>query len=675
MNINFKIAIFLAVTFFTLGFLTNSYYGMSWDEPEHFMRGQAYLRLFLTGKDTYADLPKYELNRARVDVSYHQRSYYQNDAFNSQVWIVSDKGHPPLNDILAALFNNIFFQKLGLVKDVESYHLFNIFMGSVLVGIVFYSAAEVFGIWAGLFSGIFLTTYPLFWAESHFNIKDPAQTTFYILSLYFFWKGISLKRLKLILLSAFFAGLALSVKFNIFFIPFILGPWLLTVIILEEKKIKDFIFSKKTILTFLIFPLIMLSILIMIWPFLWQDIIGNTYTVFTYYKELGTEENFGINPLQKWNLYPTKWILYTTPPLTIISFLFGLMLSKNYWRKENYLFLLWSLLFFITVFRVSFPNTSIYGGVRQIMEYIPAMALIAGIGIDHIRKHFLKILKISDRRTIRKINISMIILILLISIYPIYKYFPNENVYFNFLIGGLSGAINNKIPSAGNSYGNAYHQVATWLNKNAQSSSRLALVQGTTLNLATIQLRSDIDFSNSYWSGINRDGEYLTELNFQGNLKLYPYAWDYINKFLEPVYEVKVDDVAIAKVWENDIEHTKKEYQKDEIKYPGKIEVRKEDKSLLFKLENEVILTRMVLSYTADNCNLYTGAILTSKDGFYFNKEQDRFPTEQVTERKKNADTIYFYFAGIEAKFIKIVLDNNSCVFNDPKLELSILNV
>ena len=51
------------------------------------------------------------------------------------------------------------------------------------------------------------------------------------------------------------------------------------------------------------------------------------------------------------------------------------------------------------------------------------------------------------------------------------------------------------------------------------------------------------------------------ELTFNDSGKDFFYVWEYTNKFLIPLYEVKIDGVSILKIWKNDLEHTKKEYR------------------------------------------------------------------------------------------------------------------
>ena len=299
-----------------------------------------------------------------------------------------------------------------------------------------------------------------------------------------------------------------------------------------------------------------LIIFIGTWPFLWNGFPQSLIKVFAYYKNIGTGMQYQPSSfyIAGFNTFALQWIFFTSPPIVLILTLFGVVSVYLNRRFKDKISLLWLLWFLVPILRVSIPGFSIYGGVRQILEFLPAMAILAALGSWQI----LRLLK--GRMAMKIFMVAMFIW----PAFVIVKMHPNQNVYFNFLIGGLKGAAMKHFPSWGNSYGNAYLSGIKWLNQNAAKDSKLALVQGTRPNAPPILLRSDILLDNKNWSGLTRDGEYLMELTFNDTGKAYYYTWEYVDKFLEPVYELKVDDTAILKIWKNDIEHTKKEYRVSE---------------------------------------------------------------------------------------------------------------
>lgn len=542
------VVILIPILFFLASFLTLSHYGISWDEPIHFIRGQAYLNYFLSGDIAYENIKPSD-----------RRSHYQNTSFNAEFFMENDSGHPPLNGIFAALSNYIFYQKLGFLGDIESFHLFNILSATFLILIVVVFAYQAYGFFAALIAGIVMSTYPLFFAEGHFNIKDPVQAAFFGATVWSFWNAFKKLSWKWLLISAIFFAFALSTKFNVLFLPFIIFPWL----ILRYKKSLIFPLGlvknwPKEFLVFLVIsPLIITAIFFVTWPFLWQDPLQNTLSIFRYYEEIGTggrgQPNFMLPG--RFNIFPVVWIITTTPIQVLLLTLAGIISALLSFRKDKEkTALLWLIWLIVPILRVSVPNSSIYGGVRQIMEFIPAMALLSGLGALTLSLWLKKIFKpFAFSSKVWKIAI---IFIFIPHLYTLIKLHPNENVYFNSLIGGLKGAQEKNIPYLGNSFGNGYYQAVKWLNKNAEPNSKLALVQGTMVNVPSLYLRPDIQYSNGFWSGINQEGEYLLELTHEGNQVAYPEAWEYINNVLIPVYEVKADGVVIAKVWKNDAGHS-----------------------------------------------------------------------------------------------------------------------
>lgn len=662
-----------ALIYFLVAFLTLKDYGISWDEILHFSRGQAYLYYFLTGKTNYKDLPSASLQGTfgePKNTSVPRRSFFQlNDYHNGDYFIhEGGGGHPPINDNLAALSNYIFFQKLGIFDDISSYHLFNIAVSALLVFIVVFFALEAFGIFPAIVSFLALCTYPLFWAESHFNIKDPPLAAFFAGFVWAFYKSLKNFSLKWLALSILFFSFGLGTKFNILFaIPVVV----IYVIYRYGKNIIKVISSipKIYVILLVLTPLISLGILTISWPFLWHDWLNHIVEVFKFYKDVGTATNYQSQNfyIAGFNLFPILWIIFTTPPVTLILFLLGIISAIIKRKEHNSVFILWLLWFLVPILRVTFPGSSIYGGIRQISEFIPAMTLLAALGTYQVILWLRKI----------KVTPILIILSFLCPIFVLFKMHPNENVYFNFLIGGLHGAYERNFPSWGNSFGNAYFQGIKWINQNVPQNSKLSLIQGTLLNVPPILVRKDINFRSENWSGIRRGGEYLMELTFNDTAREFNYAWDYVNIFLIPVYELKVDGVSILKIWKNDIEHTNKNYRLVEKKYQKSITIKKDDNLLMADLEKEFMISRINLLYSPFNdCfPVTTSFVETSLDGLNWLREKDRIPYPQI-ELKSNSENnqIDFYIAGKKARYIRFWLDNKkSCALGKPEISVRVL--
>ena len=707
------------ILFLIIGTAVMKDYGFNWDEPFHFMRGQAYLQFFLTGKKDYSSLPAYpRLNQScpewakecytispggATDILYSDdkgptyeeaikaryplglfkqwRSYYQHDTYDFDSIVASEGGHPPLNDILAAFTNYIFFQRLHLLGDLEAYHFFEISASFLLILGVSFFVYHKFGIFSAIVSGASLALYPLFFSESHFNIKDPPEAAFFGLTIIFSYFGITKNNWKLIIASAVFSALALGTKFNAVFIAPILGVWLafylITLLISKGRKIiskKNFKKILPLILSLVVYPVITLGIFYILWPYLWSDPIKNITIVVNYYREIGigaSSESLSYI-INGWNTYPILWTIYTTPiPILFLAAIGTVASFLSIFRKNHFAFL--ALVWFIfPILRVSVPKSVIYGGIRQIMEFIPAMAILAGVGAYSL----VKIAHRLNKKILPRIVIGGIAASLIFVAYELVTIHPNENVYFNQLIGGLSGARAKNIPSWGNAFGNVYLQGVNWLNENAEPNAKLGLAVSTMGNVPKLKLRADIDFFNGYWSGPNHQGEYEMEMDFDWWPKLW-YSFQYYDVFMNPVYEVKVDGVPLLKIWKNDLQYVKPEYREEINYYPVSIEHRKTalNNHIFIDLGKEINLTRLTIRHNTNNCQPQSSAgyISLSSDNKIWNREMEPINSSQVPEPviKWSDDNFVFLFAAKKARYI--IIDPqvaNSCLLSSPQIEI-----
>jgi len=654
--------------FLVVGIATIGDYGINWDNPLHFNRGQAYLRYLLTGQEDYNDLPKQQKPAGGTDFAnifeepdeygpdIKRVSYFQSDYFDFDYFVENDGGHPPANDILAALSNYVFFQKLSVVGDIESHHLFILFTSFLLVlGVGLFVFREL-GIFPSLVASTSLATYPLFFAESHFNIKDPPVASFMGLAIIFFFWGVTRKKSHQVLASSVFAGLGLGTKFNTLFLVPILGIWFLVYLSHNSVNVRK---NRRLLISLLAYPFIAGLVFYLFWPFLWQRPITGLFEVLGYYRDIGT----GVLPeldrfltVANINTFPSLWTVMTTPLSVLILAVVGLVVSFFLVKRKGHFSLLVLLWFFVPLVRVSVGQASIYGGVRQIMEFVPAMAILAGIGVWGIKRSI----------KWKYVNLA-VFFALAYAIYELVVIHPNQNVYFNQITGGLSGARERQIPYWGNSYGNAYQQGVEWLNANAQRDARLALAVTNMVNVPRTRLRGDIDFSNTYWSGPNNRGEYVMELHYDWPPAQW-YQYDYYNTFLEPVYETKVDGVAILKIWKNSKEHIIEPLSKETF-YPPVSALAEQGRILTVDMGRSIRLTKLVVNHSTGDCrNQMSGFVQISADGETWKRMSEPIDRPQIPARISGAgDGVFVYmFAAKEARYIQVHSEaTNSCLFNE----------
>lgn len=690
---------FIPVVFLIASIFTLSDYGINWDEPKHLIRGQSYLHFILTGKKDFCEVPIYPLPKGAPDyVDYNvdsmtctdrpevgngkssniRRSYFQSDFYTFDYFMTKHvHTHPEVNNLLLAFSNYIFFQKLGIVGDLEAYHLFIVLVTFILIASVALWTYYNFGIFASFVAAFSLATYPLVFSESHFNVKDPILMSFFGMAILAFWLGFSKKIPKYILFSALLAGFALGTKFNTVFLPFILGPWILFHLILRYRsrdkknfRLVGLLGGWGTIAVVLAYPIVAIGVLYFFSPYLWGDPIGRFMQIVSYYKDIGTETPSELANyfVRGWNMYSLVWIIYTTPLpilfLSTIGLFYSILLIL---RKRSGTTLLVVLWFIVPIFRVIWPGTNIYGGVRQIMEFVPAMAILSGIGASFLIKHANTFVreKVLSRAVVLAIVVSFVFVI-----YELVRIHPNQNVYFNQLVGGLPGAKEKNIPSWGNTYGNVYLQGIKWLNDNAKLNARLALAVNYISAVPRLKLRQDISLDNSHFSGVNHGGEYAMEMDFDWPLKS-RYKFAYYETFLNPIYQVMVDGIPLLKIWKNDPEHTKVGYEKEIVIKPLSIEV--EQQKLKIDFAKEVFLTRLIIDHSTSDCESQTGDgfMATSLDGKNFIRDPNPLfdPELSYVSPGMDEDTFVYQFAARLARSVVFNLQmSNSCILRDYKV-------
>ncbi|KKR72879.1 MAG: hypothetical protein UU81_C0001G0029 [Microgenomates group bacterium GW2011_GWC1_41_8] len=685
------------VLFFIVSLSTLSDYGMNSDSPVHFARGQAFLRYFMTGKTDFDGLPPYCIGvddyNSRVDFETkevcdrtrkNRTSEFEHIGLDYNFFKTDIYGHPPLSDIFSAATNKVFFATFGLLEDIDSYHLYILLSTLLLAIVISVWVNETYGFFASVVSVFALYLFPLLLAEQHFNIKDPPMAAFLTISLYFFWKSFHEEKPRYLLWSALAGGISFATKFNYVFVPVILLPWLFALFYprIRRPNIVSEIYSKKNLvfmMMLVLFPIILFTVFYLSWPVLWSDPVHHVLTVFKFYKDIGTNAVCGypiLSPgwfLKCSNPVPLQYFVLTLPLVTLAFFSIGILTSLIRFRKDSYVAVLWMSFLFFTLLRVTIPGSSIYGGIRQIIEFIAPTAMIAGIGGLTLRNILVVVLYKGElaEQISRKTATIIISLIVLLAFVPIlvkmYRIHPNENVYFNPLIGGLKGAAEKKIPFYISTYANPYLQGVKWLNTNAQPNSRLTLVNGVGQNISRGQLREDILYAaNAHRSGYNQDGEYHILLVQPGDPTYNMFRYLFVEKFLDPLYVVNVEGVPILKIWKNDPAHVKKGINISE-EQREKFKISSTD-PLVLELSTAKQLKRIEVIFSSEDCKdaLLVAPIFTSEDGKIFQPVSEHFNDPAFEEVKNYKADGVALLTGERARFIAITpLSGTVCNLSD----------
>lgn len=708
--------VLVPVIFFLIALHTLYDYGMNWDSSQHFSKGQAFFRFLTTGKKDYKGLPAYCTDKDNMNSSFDYKTKVICNRFKKQRvseyesyildfnWALGNVyGHPPFGDEMLALFNQIFFVWLGWVEDVPAYHLYGIFCVFLSTLFISYWLKKTYGTFAAIIGGFSLYLYPLLLGEQHFNVKDPALAAWFIIAIGLFYFAVRKKSPFLMILSAIAGGFSFGTKINFIFAPVILFPWLIFYLFTPIKKIikKNGLFTiaflkqlyknspKALIISILFYPIIIAVIFFGTLPSFWFDPSGTLSNLYHFYTDVGvsTCAYAKLSPqwfLQCTNSYALLFFIYSTPLITLFYLGIGMLVGIKEFKKFGYLPVLLLSFLLVTLLRVTFSIAAIYGGVRQILEFIGPLCMLSAIGAVFFRDVIISLCKkifnirkkAHERIVIWVISVLLVLGFVPISIKMIQMH-PNENIYMNPIIGGVKGAVAQNIPGAGNTYGNVYYIAAQWLDVHATKDAKVALLFGLGQNVSRTSLRPDLWYYKGYLplSGYHQYGEYVISLINQDINFSYTFRYKFFNNYVKPIHEIKSDGITLLKIWKNDPVYLLPNVQISSEK--------KEDTVLKFDGKNTYImlpkverLKRLEIYYPQKACDAkFLGATVSfSQDGESYEIDHDALDDFTSVEIAGYSGDRIYLFAGDKAKTIRITApDNYSCNISEHSYSLYVL--
>jgi len=583
------IGILLLIAFFFIFLFTLSDYGLDTDSPFRFLRGQNYLDLLVGGNGTVGDiqLPSPVLFSPGQRVSTYlfnasenlsaplhpiwqpsqnttiqkefsayittngRQTFYEDPRWNAPLFSL-DPGHPPVSDIFEAITNKIFYEKLGVLGDIESHYIFVVFTALFCLWLVYYFTFKISTPFAGVLTVSTLFLYPIFFAESHFNVKDIPEMAFFAGSIVFFYLWVIEKRMRWFIAFTINIFLALGTKANILFLPIIALPWLLT--IRKTSEFKKW-WKWKLGIYGIVFTGVVGGLFIWSWPYLWTYPFQKILDVLSFYKNVGGVD-IRVEQVQPFTFFGIHLLgivlsFATMPISTFVLLLLGIIAAFRQRKHVVILLLFWLL---VPILRAVVLSADLFGSTRQYMEFIPAVAILAGLGGEYVAQ------VVSRRLKLRRLLVGSILAIpyIVFLVFIIISYHPNENVYFNALVGGPMGAQELGLVDWRSSLSNPYRQAVNWLNAHAEKNAKLAYLDGSMLAISPLWLRKDIHFG-SYFSDTDKKGEYIISLVYTDPPKVFPYK--YLERFLQPVYTVSVQGLPLVKIWKNDKKFLKDGYK------------------------------------------------------------------------------------------------------------------
>jgi 4-amino-4-deoxy-L-arabinose transferase-like glycosyltransferase len=499
-----KIIILLAsllvgLLFSLIVFITINDYGVTWDEPIYFSRGEAYISWILKPRFTNID----------------------------GFWSARDTDiHPPFRKIITGLTHELFFKRLHLMNVLAAYRSSTLFFVFPLIFLIMFYMSYHYGLLIGLAIASSFYLIPQVYFLSNLVTLD------YAIGALWFWAVIVFTKIKLnrywILLSGIILGLSMSTKLHGYFL---IIPLILSIFIYENRNK-----TGNTFIKFIEVLGIAVSVNFIIWPWLWikpTNIIsylsmqfGHHAAPVWYFGKL-----YGDIPAP-WH-YPFIATFISLPSLLIILYLLGSLLILHKGSK-NEKYLLFNSIYPLLIFILPFSPK--HDGVRLLIPSYPFVAIIAGIGV-------FKITKLINSKIIRKIFVIIwLFLIIYFGYKSVIKIHPFESSYYNEFVGGIDGAT--KLGFESEYWGNSFIAVLPWMNYH--KSDPMCVFPVTSpfyYYLAMGQLEPGVTFL----SGMDKC-KYLIVLMRQG----YIISDSNINKIVvnnKPIYSVKLSNTPLVSVF------------------------------------------------------------------------------------------------------------------------------
>jgi len=525
-------ALFVVVFFLISGILTLSHYGLSWDEGlGNLFFGERYL-LFLTSfEEKYLDF--------KNELPYHHQR-----AINTYQAPFRDSPNefPPVTDIFSAAGMYLTAYWLDLLNPVDGWHSFTVVLAGIFLGIFYRFFSQRIGRLPAFLGTVFLASFPRFWGDMHFNPKDVPETIWISLVLMAYSIWYEKPRPGQALLVGVLFAFALGTKVNALIVPLMIvfGVWPWRMGINSWKKNLQHI--RKQLIHYLLMFSSFLSVYFLSWPYLY----ANPQRLINYYTYIffqGGRQGAGING-EIW-----QQVVFTMPEVMLLCLLIGLVYlvlnakkGKTIWPRFLLIWLLFPLL------RASLPGMVNFDGIRHFLEFLPAAALIAGLGGSQL------ISMIENRLKGSRVAVSTAFAVLLVinytSIY--WTYHPFQHLYYNRIVGGLPGASEVFGPNEATDYWAAsYRQGMDWLTENATSEAGLYTPVAPWLVdiTAPLWLRPDLEILPEFNRGQITSLDSDLYVMFITRPVFYDQVAQYCVENLTPVYAIPVDGVEVLQIY------------------------------------------------------------------------------------------------------------------------------
>jgi len=516
-----------------IGALTLQEYGLTWDEGlGNLFFGERYVNFLISRDPAYLDFDRKDLEIHRRPLNLYESPFR-----------TRPHEFPPLADMLSAATMEVLAYRFNWFDPIDAFHLMKVLLCAVLLWTLFLFARSRLGTLTAFLGILMLGTYPRFWGDMHFNPKDIPETVFFALTIIMFITWFEKPSWQRALGVGIMFGSALSIKANALFLPLILFigvlPWHLTW--QPWMKVSQHLREYRWHYGLMIASSLLIHIIA--WPYLYSNPL-RLWNYYSYILSQGERQGASL-----WNWEPLIQTLTTMPEIILALLIIGIVIAVKESSSTKLpilrLLVVWAAL---PIVRTSLPGMVNFDGIRHFEEFLPAVCLLAAYGGASIVEWASK--RQPKKSWVWTAGLVSLVVVNIASIAT--RYSPYEYLYYNSLVGGLSGANREyAFAEATDYWGASYRSGIKWLNDNAERNAVLytPIAEWIVRIPAPIWLRKDISvipaetIGDSLAIGRTAYIMFITRTSWYNII-----ATDCVQR-LSPVHEIVVDGVSILKIY------------------------------------------------------------------------------------------------------------------------------
>lgn len=397
--------IILLITLALFGSVTYKNFGISWDEPYFYDYADSIRSAYDPGFPSLGNDPDSIYGVSAEDHKYYGPAYL----------------------LLAQPITKVI---QTAATRFEAWHLAN--YGFFVIGVIFFYLILLRWVSpsAAAAAAALFATQPLLIGHAFINPKDVPFLVFCVITAYFGLNTLTSKSGPRSILNTLLFGSLLGLTASVR----VIGPLIGVAFAISFILKRDY----RALWRLAAASLIAIAAMIVTWPFLWSDPVGNMLLVLQHMSNNPTElavlyEGVIFRANEMPLFYIPKMLLLTlTEPVWIFALLGSVVFAvrskyRNYWIEVLPFALVFG--FIITYLLVTRP--AVYDGFRHFLFILPLVFIAAGFVFDTVFE------MLSKRHWIQVIITTLILIPGLIGVFRTHPY---EYAYYNSFTGGVGGA-------------------------------------------------------------------------------------------------------------------------------------------------------------------------------------------------------------------------------------------